>query len=616
MNAPVTQAIPSLNEEDLRIEDAIERLCQLLIQGHGLVCGWSGGKDSSCVLVLMINAMLRVRAMGYKLPKCFLVTADTLIENPEVVYNKYLMLKHLWAYTAEHGLPLEAHVSMPNIMSTFQVQVIGGRALPTYASSKNRQCSVDLKVEPNQRTLRQIEKSLSKDEAAKLVTLLGSRLDESTVRAQNITKQGGSAVQVTTDKQGKHFFYPIVDWTADTVWWCLAKSGTDKNKTWAGCAPNHDPLVELYRSSAGGECVVFQPDIKEGDEITQQGSQSCGARHGCWNCQAVDNDQSMAALVADPDFAWMAPLMRIRDYIATLRYDWSKRRIATRSIRNRHIKLEPTTFNFQTCRELLKACLTADRDEKRRAHKVALELAAGLLEDNARNRRMAEPQFEIIDERHLLGIQWNWAVLGMEPRPFEALKVWHEVYYKAESLTLPEPTPVPKTPVPKARWLEVGSDWYVGNFGRGGLFDAVGQMVSRDELDLCALDRQLKTKYGTKTVPYFDDAQALEIDMEAAALLMDFELEYLLERYNDDMYLPALTASKLLRMGVVKVPYSKRAQYDEMIARSNWFKQNGLTADLSYEAMVAQGIGVETAVYKRRVSQQLKRKKRQRRLAA
>lgn len=602
------------NEDEVLIEAAIERMVDLLSAGHLLLCAWSGGKDSSSVLVILINALMRCRERGFELPKCFVLTANTLIENPEVEELKYEMMDGIMDFAVKQNLPIECHVSEPSVMNTFQVQVIGGQTLPTYASSNFRQCSVDLKVTPNVRKLKEIQKSLSPEEANKLVTMLGSRLDEGVVRSQNIQKQGGNALHITVDKKtGAKYFYPIVDWSQDTVWWNLARAGSESGKTWESFLPNHDELADLYRDSAGGECVVFQPDTKEGDGISKDAPSACGARHGCWNCQAIDEDKSLSSLVEMEENQWMKPLSVIRRYIATLRYDWSKRRVGSRSIVDSYIKLDPNTLNFSTCRELLAACMTADRDEKLRAAIVEIKLENGLIENNAKNRRMSRPQFQTISEQVLLGIQWNWSVLGMEDKPFSALKVWQEIYKDKGSFYLPtNPTPVPRTPVPKSRYLYVGKDWFEGDIEYSGLFDALGEAVSRDSLDACNLSTTLNVKTGKKVVvngkvvpeiipkivPFYDEKQAFVIDEESAALFMQFEAEYQIEKNHSEQVLPAKTASTLMRMGIVQLPYSKRGVYDMMISRATFLRKKGLHGDLTYDELAERGIGTASDVRK------------------
>jgi DNA sulfur modification protein DndC len=601
------------NEDEVLIEEAIERMTELLINGHLLLCAWSGGKDSSSVLVILINAMLRCRERGHAIPKCFIVTADTLIENPEVSELKYAMMGSLQDFAEDNDLPIECHVSMPSVMNTFQVQVIGGQTLPTFANSVYRQCSFDLKVTPNLRKLKEIEKSLTPEEKSKLVTMLGSRYDESTVRSLNIRKQGGSSLNITTDKSGKHFFYPIVSWTQDTVWWNLARAGSDDGKTWESFMPNHDELADLYRDSAGGECVVFQPDTKEGNGIAKDGKDACGARHGCSLCLAVDEDKSMVSLVEMDENKWMKPLLVIRRTLATLRYDWSKRRVGSRSIVDGYIKLDPNTLNFSTCRDLLAACLTADRDEQLRADMHHRALSRGQIEDNAKNRRMSRPQFQLISEQILLGIQWNWSVLGMEHKAFSALKVWQEIFMEHDGFYFPEnPEQVKRTPVPKSRYLYVGKNWFEGDIGYSGLFDALGEAVSRDSLDACKLSTTLAVKTGEKVsvngkivpevvnkiVPYYDEEQAFTIDEESAAMFMQFEAEYQIEKNHNAQTLPAKTAQTLMRMGIVKLPYSKRGIYDMMVARATYLRHKGLHGDLTYDELVERDLGTSVNVKK------------------
>lgn len=66
----------------------------------------------------------------------------------------------------------------------------------------------------------------------------------------------------------------------------------------------------------------------------EKASDACGARFGCWACQAVGLDKSMETLLAtDPErHGYMSGLNRIQRYLAKRRYAWEDRHPVGRTI--------------------------------------------------------------------------------------------------------------------------------------------------------------------------------------------------------------------------------------------------------------------------------------------
>ncbi len=64
------------------IEAAVSPMVGWLRDGYSLCVSLSWGKDSTAVLVLVIEAMKRAKAAGITLPQCFAITSDTTVENP------------------------------------------------------------------------------------------------------------------------------------------------------------------------------------------------------------------------------------------------------------------------------------------------------------------------------------------------------------------------------------------------------------------------------------------------------------------------------------------------------------------------------------------------------
>ncbi|WP_426727316.1 hypothetical protein [Enterobacter cloacae complex sp. 288G10] len=78
--------------------------------------------------------------------------------------------------------------------------------------------------------------------------------------------------------------------------------------------------------------------------------------------------------------------------------------------------------------------------------------------DTAHNRRMAEPQFRLVQEANVLHIDFLWSLHCFNPRPFRAIELYRQVW-EGGALELPdyEPAmqPVPRTPMPAPRWMKL-----------------------------------------------------------------------------------------------------------------------------------------------------------------
>ena len=112
---------------------------------------WSGGKDSSVILGLTMQAAQSLLADGAVLKAPILVThGDTLVENPEIRAYVDGEIVRLRDYAERHAVPLQVHIAKPNLTESWQLRVIGGRALPSFPGT-NHDCTTDLKIKPMHR---------------------------------------------------------------------------------------------------------------------------------------------------------------------------------------------------------------------------------------------------------------------------------------------------------------------------------------------------------------------------------------------------------------------------------------------------------------------------------
>ena len=258
------------------------------------IVGFSGGKDSTLLLQLVLEAVLSVPPDSRTRP-IYILSNDTLVESPIYQSNVLKALTRI-----EDGLPalnVPVHIvkTHPEDDWTFWVNLLG-RGYP--APNRNfRWCTDRMKIRPTTKFIRE-----QVDAAGEAILILGVRKAESIARAQRINAYTSSAnerLNPHNDIKGCLIFRPIVDLTNEDVWCILLNA----RPPWGG---NHRELVTLYRNAHGGEC----PFVVSEDDTPSCGSSS--ARFGCWTCTVVDKDNSLSALI-DAGFEYLEPLSDFRE---------------------------------------------------------------------------------------------------------------------------------------------------------------------------------------------------------------------------------------------------------------------------------------------------------------
>ena len=259
------------------------------------VIGYSGGKDSTAVAQLVWMAVSQLPSEERN-KAIFVVTTDTLVENPVVAIWVENSLKEMSIAAENCGLPIQANLLKPKLEGRFWVNLIGkGYPAPRH---KFRWCTERLKISP---TTEFIQNQISR--FGEVVLFLGTRRAESTVRAARLDRQEDVKDQLGLaphpDLQGCWVYSPIADWSNDDVWTFL----TQVENPWG--YDNHN-LLALYKgATADNECPV----------VVDTSTPSCGtSRFGCWVCTLVDQDKSMSAMIQnDYEKEWMLPLLELRN---------------------------------------------------------------------------------------------------------------------------------------------------------------------------------------------------------------------------------------------------------------------------------------------------------------
>lgn len=257
------------------------------------ILGFSGGKDSTMLLQLVWLAISKIDPI-LRSRHIYVVCNDTLVENPRIAKFIQITLNHIQKAAAEQELPITVQQTTPRLENTFWVNLLG-KGYPAPNNSL-RWCTDRLKIDP---TTQFIKSKIS--EVGEAIILLGTRSDESSSRARNISN---SEIHIDSERLRKHVlpnafvFAPIKDVLTDELWVYLLQV----NPPWGG---THRDLITLYRNASGGDCPL----------VIDTTTPSCGqSRFGCWVCTVVKRDKSMEALV-DNGEEWMEPLVEFRDML-------------------------------------------------------------------------------------------------------------------------------------------------------------------------------------------------------------------------------------------------------------------------------------------------------------
>jgi len=259
------------------------------------IIGYSGGKDSSCILQLIWSAIAALPPKKRQ-KTVHVISNDTLVENPIVAHWVKGCLKKINQSAQEQKMPFQAHLTHPATKDTFWSCLIGkGYPAPRHGF---RWCTDRMKIQPAEQFIRETVRT-----HGETILVLGTRKAESVTRAKNMEKhaQGRFRARLNNNSRlpNSYIYTPIEDWRTDEVWLYLLQW----QNPWGG---NNQDLFTMYRgATADNECPL----------VVDTSTPSCGdSRFGCWVCTMVSKDKSMEAMIQnDEEKEWLQPLLEIRD---------------------------------------------------------------------------------------------------------------------------------------------------------------------------------------------------------------------------------------------------------------------------------------------------------------
>ncbi|PBE91547.1 DNA phosphorothioation system sulfurtransferase DndC [Clostridioides difficile] len=283
------------------------------------IIGYSSGKDSSCVVELTFRMLKRLpKEKRHK--EIYVISSDTLIENPIILDYLKNNIDKINESATEHDLPISAQIVYPELNDSFWANIIG-RGYPTPKSIKYRWCTERLKIKPSNKFIK--EKLEQKD----VIVLLGVRKEESSARKSRIEKREIEGYLLTPHEtlRGKnklaYVYTPIVNFSTADVWDVLyhqndnfidfgGEFGPSPSTSWGTDAME---LFQMYMKGSGDsdECPFIA------DEASAKSS--CGnSRFGCWICTVVKEDKSLNGFI-ESGHDELKPLLEFRSWLISER---------------------------------------------------------------------------------------------------------------------------------------------------------------------------------------------------------------------------------------------------------------------------------------------------------
>lgn len=254
------------------------------------ILGFSGGKDSTCMVQLIWNAISELPQEQCQ-KKLYIISSDTLVESPKIVEQITNTLDKMESAAKNSKLPISTNLVRPIIEDTFWVCLLG-KGFPS-PSNLFRWCTDRLKIRNADRFIKE-----KVSEYGEAIVVLGTRKDESGSRQQlmNLYEIKGSLLSRHSKFAQTYVYTPLRDFTTEDVWNYLLQN---KNP-WGA---NNRDLLAIYQNANASECPL----------VVDTSTPSCGnSRFGCWVCTVVSADNSLRNMIENGE-EWMQPLLELRE---------------------------------------------------------------------------------------------------------------------------------------------------------------------------------------------------------------------------------------------------------------------------------------------------------------
>lgn len=248
---------------------------------------WSGGKDSSTLLTLIIFLIQSGAVPApQRLTVCY---ADTRMELPPLAFAARRIIRQL------ERLEIEVRVVMAPMDKRYFVYMLG-RGIPPPNNNTLRWCTRQIKVDPMQDALRDLVA-----DSSDVLMLTGVRQGESAIRDGRIAMscgvngaECGQGWYQQMSGDGFATLAPILHWRVCHIWdWLKLIAPSSKFGAWD---------TAIIADAYGGD---------EAEEIN--------ARTGCVGCPLASKDTALDSVLKLERWAYLKPLKELRPLYRRLR---------------------------------------------------------------------------------------------------------------------------------------------------------------------------------------------------------------------------------------------------------------------------------------------------------
>tara|TARA_Y100000588_G_scaffold107970_1_gene118314 strand:- start:17020 stop:18450 length:1431 start_codon:yes stop_codon:yes gene_type:complete len=357
--------MPRGNKKNSLTKERLDQILELiqknyLADSRPWVVGYSGGKDSTCVLQLIWHAIEKLPE-NERTKTVYVLSSDTLVEAPAIVNQLTKSQEKINQAAKERGLPFEASIVVPDADNTFWVNLIGRGYPAPYKTF--RWCTDRMKIAPASEFIKQ-----KVAQYGEVIISLGARKSESATRGQVMAnrRELGNRLSRHNDLPNAWVFTPIEDWSTDDVWTYIINTPSP----WGY---NNRELITMYRNAQAGECPL----------VIDKSTQSCGGgRFGCWTCTVVQRDRSMEAMVENGE-TWMQPMLDFRDWLTATQDPEKKGEIREHRRRTGRIQFDENNgkkkiiwgpYKISMRQEILRRLLQAQKQVQKESPDPDIEL--------------------------------------------------------------------------------------------------------------------------------------------------------------------------------------------------------------------------------------------------
>lgn len=331
---------------------------------------WSGGKDSTTLVTLIISLINSGQIKGPERIKIFI--ADTRMELIPLWFNALDIKAKL------ESMGYDVEVVLPELNERFWVYMLGYGVPPP--SNTFRWCTPKLKIDPIQKRMEAYVASLNEgkpeEEWEKVLMMTGVRIGESAARDARIkmscSKDGSECGQghyhhISTGWIDR--LAPVIHWRVCAIWdWLRIFAPMPEHGEWPTAM-----LAEAYG----------------GDEAEEK-----NARTGCIGCNLASKDKALLEIIRMEKWKYLTPLLKIRELYAWLKKPQNRLR-KTGYITKKDGKGSKNQNRMGP--------LTMD------ARKEGLRMLQTIIEEvNSVARAENRPQINLLNEEEVQRIMWHW----------------------------------------------------------------------------------------------------------------------------------------------------------------------------------------------------------------